>query len=207
MKRLRMAGMVILALALPAAAQSSQPAQPPWPRNPTPERVTFFGGVGGMFPVGKFADTANAGVAPIVGGYLRVNEIFAPAFLFQYGFLDADRQLVPDGQSIAALNLLTGLRLFIPVKSRVVHPWVTGLAGWAHYHTDRQLPLQSLFGLGKTDRDDVMLSTGGGLDFQLHPNFSLGIDTRVLFSISTDSSHGEDNLTAMTVSGMASLHF
>jgi hypothetical protein len=200
MRRMHMAGMVFLALALPAAAE------PTWPRDPTPERVTFLAGVGGLFPVGEFADAVDSGVAPSIGGYLRLNEIFAPAFQFQYGFLEADNRRIGGGESIDTFNLLTGLRLFIPVKG-IVHPWITGLVGWAHYRTDRELDLQPLFGVGDKERNDVMFSTGGGVDFQVHPNFSIGIDTRVLFSISTDSSSGEGDLTAMTVSGLALFHF
>lgn len=187
-------------LLLPAAAEAQ------WPRNPTPEKVTAFATMGGIFPVGRFSDAADGGFAPGFGGYYRVNDVIAPAFQFQYGFLEVDNQRLGGGESIGALNLLGGLRLFIPVKG-IVHPWVTGLLGWANYHTSRQLPLEPLFGFGERDRNDFMLSSGGGLDFQVHPNFSLGIDTRALFSISTHTSRGQENLTAITVSGVALFHF
>jgi hypothetical protein len=159
-----------------------------------------------MFPVGRFADVADAGVAPSLGGYMRVNRVLAPAFQFQYAFLEIDDQRIGGGESVDAFNLLTGFRLFLPVEG-VVHPWVTALLGWAHYKTDSELPLQPLFGVGEKDRDDVMLSVGGGLDFRIHPVFSVGIDTRALFSISTDTSRGAKNLTAMSVCGLAMFHF
>ncbi|MGH7899165.1 MAG: hypothetical protein ACREQQ_14515 [Candidatus Binatia bacterium] len=200
MTTLRLAGSLILALAFEAAAQA------PWPRDPTPERVTFMGGVGGLFPVGRFADAADSGFAPSIGGFFRANKVLAHAFHFQYGHLEADEQRLGGGETIHTFNLLTGPRLFIPLKGPV-SPWVTGLIGWAHYRTDRELPLEPLFGVGDRTRNDVMLSIGGGLDFRLHPVFSVGIDARALFSIATSDSRGEDNLTAMTVSGLAMFHF
>lgn len=187
-------------LLLPAAANAQ------WQRNPTPEGVTVFATAGGLFPVGKFSDAADGGFAPGFGGYYRLNDFIAPAFQFQYAFLQVDSQRLGGGESINALNLLGGLRLFIPVKG-IVHPWVTGLLGWAHYHTSQDLPLEPLFGVGERSRNDFMLSAGGGVDFQVHPNVSLGIDTRALFSISTNTSRGQGNLTAITVSGVALFHF
>jgi len=203
MRTRRIAGMVllVLALALPAAAQA------PWPRNPTPERVTFFAEAGGLVPVGRFSDAADGGFAPIAGGLYRLNEIVAPVVQFQWGFLDAKRQSTfGGGGSIDALNLLGGVRLYLPVKG-VVHPWATALAGWAHYASHSHPPPQPAFGVARNSRDDPAFSVGGGLDFQLHPNFSLGIDARALFSISTDTDRGARDLTAVSIAGAALFHF
>ena len=202
MKRVTSAALLFAALSAAASAH----AQAPLARNQTPEHVTVFAEVGGLFPVGRFGNVADAGFAPSVGGYYQVNDFIAPAFRIGWAFLAPNRDVTGPGGSLDMLTALLGLRFSLPVKSRV-HPWASILGGIAHYASYRALPLEPVMDPGSSSRTDPAFTFGGGLDVDLHPNFSLGFDVHALFSISTESGGSERNLTAVSVGGMALLHY
>jgi hypothetical protein len=202
MKRVTSAALLFAVLSAAATAN----AQAPLARNQTPERVTVYAEAGGMFPVGRFGDVADAGFAPTVGGYYFVNDYVAPAFRIGWAFLKPNRDVTGPGGSLDMANALLGVRLSVPVKARV-HPWVNVLGGVAHYESYRGLAFEPVLEAGSTRRTDPLFAFGGGLDVDLHPNFSLGFDAQALFSISTASGHGERSLTAVSIGGMALLHY
>ena len=51
-----------------------------------------------------------------------------------------------------------------------------------------------------------MLAIGGGVDFDVHPNFSIGGAVRGQFSFTTGST-GEETLTAVAVGAVAAFHY
>jgi hypothetical protein len=180
-------------------------AQAPLKRELTPEGVTAYFEIDGLFPVGGFADAAQAGIAPTFGGYYPALPFLAPAFQVQWAFLEPDRERTGDVGSLDAQNVLFGLRLMWP-HPRLVRPWGTALFGVAHYSSYRDLALEPIFSPGAHDRTDPMLAIGGGVDFDVHPNFSIGGAVRGQFSFTTGST-GEETLTAVAVGAVAAFHY
>ena len=201
MKRILATGLWLVALCVPSVAT----AQAPLKRDVTPEGVTAFFELAGVFPVGGFADAAQAGYAPTFGGYYPVLPYLAPAFQMQWAFLEPDRERSGGFGSLDALNVLLGVRLMLP-SARLVRPWGTALFGVAHYSSYRDLALEPIFSPGAHDRTDPMLAIGGGVDFDVHPNFSIGMGVHGLFSFTTGSA-GEETLTAVSVGGIAAFHY
>lgn len=201
MKRIIAAALWLMVLAMPRGAA----AQAPLARNPTPEGVSVFFEPGGLIPVGSFGDAAQAGFAPTVGGYYQLLDFLAPAFQAQWAFLEPDRARTGGVGSLDALDLLFGVRCMLPGK-RLVRPWGTLLFGIAHYESYRDFPLEPIFSPGAHARTDPMLALGGGVDFDVHPNFSIGPDLRAQFSFSTGS-NGEGNLTAIAIGAVATFHY
>ena len=76
MKRILAAALWLVVLSVPKGAA----AQAPLKRNPTPEGVTAFFEIGGLFPAGGFADAAQPGFSATFGGYYPVLDNLAPAF-------------------------------------------------------------------------------------------------------------------------------
>jgi hypothetical protein len=180
-------------------------AQAPFKRDPTPEGVTVWFEAAGLIPLGGFGDAAQAGFAPTFGGYYPVLPFLAPAFQVQWAFLEPDRSRTGGVGSLDAMNALLGVRAMLPGR-RLVRPWGTLLFGIAHYEAYRDFFLEPIFSNGKHTRTDPMLAVGGGVDFDVHPNFSIGADLRGQFSFSTGRS-GEGTLSAITLGAVATFHY
>jgi len=201
MKRILAAGLWLVVLCMPSVAA----AQAPLKRDLTPEGVTAYFELGGVFPVGGFADAAQAGFAPAFGGYYAVLPFLAPAFQVQWALLEPDRERTGGVGSLDAQNVLFGVRFMRP-RPHLVRPWGTALFGIAHYDSYRDLPLEPIFRPGAHARTDPMLAIGGGVDFDVHPNFSIGAEVRGHFSFTTGST-GEETLTAVSVGAVAAFHY
>jgi len=198
-RSLATSGLLIVLLVCEASAQA------PLRRDPTPEGVSVSFEAGGLIPVGGFGDAAQAGFAATFGGYYPVLPFLAPAFQLQWAPLEPDRARTGGGGSLDASNALLGARFMLPGK-RLVRPWGTLLFGVAHYDSYRNFFLEPIFANGKHTRTDPMLAVGGGVDFDVHPNFSVGPDLRGQFSFSTGRS-GEGTLSAISIGAVATFHY
>lgn len=190
---------LVLCLVAPGVAGSQM-------RDPTPEKVTVFGGGGWLFPTGRFRDSVKSGGAVGVGGFFRYGYV-APSMFAQYGFLEPDFAKTGVRGHVDTWRVLFGGRVYPLAESFVLQPFVTALGGWAHYTSSRKLDLAPVFAPGHDDRDDAMLSAGGGFELALHPNFSLAIDARDDLSFTDAHAKGERDLNAVSLTGLAMFRY
>lgn len=183
---------------------SSAPGQE---RDPAPERVSLVAGAGVLEPTGVFGDRVEGGPLFSVGSFFRLNPYLAPAIAAQYALLEPD---LPPGErgSFDTWRVLGGLRVFLVPKEFFLRPWLSAMAGWAHYTSYRRgVELSPVIAPNRDDRDDVLLNLGGGADLRLHPNFEIGFDVRHDVSFTDDSETGERDLHAVSILGMITFNY
>jgi hypothetical protein len=180
-------------------------------RDPAPDRVSLVAAVGLLEPAGRLGDVTDRGLLLSAGGFLRLTELtdhLAPEFSFQYGFLHVPPRPGIRGASLDTLRILGGLRAFVLPQRYPLRPWAGILAGWAHYRiSPRRVPLTPVIAPRRNDRDDVLLSTGGGLDWRLHPNLEAGFQARYDVSFTTKSDFGERDLESVSLLGSIVFNF
>jgi hypothetical protein len=176
-------------------------------RNPKPERVSVSFAAGGLIALGDFDDAANSGAAIMAIAHYRASQWVQPVVSFQWAFLEADEAADRGDSSLDALNFLFGVRGYLLPDDQPFRPYLTVLGGWARYMRDDERGLPGLIATGEDHRDDPAISPGGGFEVVLHPNVSVGMDGRALFSFATGDSKEEDDVTAVSLSGFAAFHF
>ena len=176
-------------------------------RDPTPEAVSFVAGVGFLEPLDRFGDDANGGLLLSIGGLYHLNRWIAPEFALQYGFLDGPT-VDGDDTSIDTFRMLGGLRAYLLPADFLVRPWGGILAGWGHYEASPgRDDLRPIFAEHRHDRDDLMLSFGGGLEVHPHPNVTVGGQLRYDHSFTNDGDLGERDLQSMTALGTVAFNY